>query len=356
MQEEKLHLPPLEPSPPPPIHGLPEHAQATSDISLDQHHLLRELHEGLESRVCNFLRNQDPSPDWIIYDFGMDWALRAAPSFGLPCAFFCPLTAATLSFIGPPSVHLARAEQAHNIISPELLIAVPPWVTIPSSVSHRYHEAVQQIELAKQYPGGVSRLFGTSLQGCDLVGKPVLPVGFLSPSPPTPLHKEEIGGDNSIWELIKWLDTQKHSSTVFVAFGSELRLTREQVTELAFGLELSQLPFLWAYSGDPTLLPIGFQERIKYRGTVFMGWAPQPTFLAHPSVGAFLNHAGWGSTVEGLSFGKPLVMLPMIADKGPNARLMQEKKVAVEVCRNERDGTFTRDALAKEAGYSGEGR
>lgn len=40
-------------------------------------------------------------------------------------------------------------------------------------------------------------------------------------------------------------------------------------------------------------------------------------------------------------------MLPMIADQGLVARVMEEKKVGVEVCRNEIDGSFTRDGVAK---------
>ncbi|XXG74253.1 hypothetical protein AAC387_Pa07g3021 [Persea americana] len=359
----------LVPLAPPPVKGLPENAQATSDIEFDQMHLLKKLHDGLEGPICTFLRNQGPTPDWIIYDMGVYWGPRVAHSFGLPCAFFGIYSASTMSFIGPPSVLLARAEKPHNMMSPEQLMVAPPWITIPTKVAFRYHEALKIVSGSYQDPTEATDDYriGTTIQGCTLVAlrtsidyepdwlhqlsqlyqKPILPVGFLSPSVPASLHEEENGKGNSILEEIKWLDTQKHASTVYVAFGSEFRLSQEQVTELAFGLDLSQRPFLWAYRGDPALLPIGFQGRTKGRGIVRFSWAPQPTFLAHPSIGAFLTHAGWGSTVEGLSFGKPLVMLPMMADQGLITRVMEERKVGVEVCRNERDGSFTRDAVSK---------
>ncbi|XXG74256.1 hypothetical protein AAC387_Pa07g3024 [Persea americana] len=254
------------------------------------------------------------------------------------------------------------------MMSPEQLMVAPPWITIPTKVAFRYHEAHKRVSGSYQDPTEATDDYriGTTTQGCTLVAlrtsidyepdwlhqlpqlyqKPILPLGFLSPSVPASLHEEETGKANSILEEIKWLDTQEHASTVYVAFGSELRL-QEQVTEVAFGLDLSQLPFLWGCRGDPALLPIWFHERTKGRGIVRFGWAPQPTFLAHPSIGAFLTHADWGFTVEGLSFGKPLVMLPMIADQGFNARVMEERKVGLEVCRNERDGSFTRDAVSK---------
>lgn len=53
-------------------------------------------------------------------------------------------------------------------------------------------------------------------------------------------------------------------------------------------------------------------------------------------------YGGWGSAIEALAMGKPLVMVPMIMDQGLNARTMEERKVGVEVPRNERDGSFAK--------------
>ncbi|ERM98994.1 hypothetical protein AMTR_s00999p00010630, partial [Amborella trichopoda] len=44
----------------------------------------------------------------------------------------------------------------------------------------------------------------------------------------------------------EWLDAQPLRSVVFVGFGSECRLNIEQVHEIAYVLELSKLPFVWA--------------------------------------------------------------------------------------------------------------
>ncbi|GLJ23216.1 hypothetical protein SUGI_0438660 [Cryptomeria japonica] len=70
--------------------------------------------------------------------------------------------------------------------------------------------------------------------------------------------------------------------------------------------------------------------------------------LSHPSTGASLTHCAWTSITEGLRFGAPYVALPVQYDQGLNARLISEEfKVGVEVRRNEEDGSFTKEDIAR---------
>jgi UDP:flavonoid glycosyltransferase YjiC (YdhE family) len=141
---------------------------------------------------------------------------------------------------------------------------------------------------------------------------------------------------------------------LYVALGSEVPLSVEQVHELALGLELAGARFLWAlrkptgttvvHDADP--LPSGFQDRTSSNGLVTMGWVPQLSILAHAAVGGFLTHCGRNSLIEGLLFGHPLVMLPIFGDQGPNARQMEAKNVGLQVARNEEDGSFDRHGVA----------
>ncbi|KAJ0046278.1 hypothetical protein Pint_04919 [Pistacia integerrima] len=112
-------------------------------------------------------------------------------------------------------------------------------------------------------------------------------------------------------DVITWLGKRKRKIVIYVAFGSELNLSQNELTELALGLELSGLPFFWALRNrDETIvLPDGFEERVKGRGVVSTSWAPQLRILAHESVGAFLTH--W------------LI-----------ARVFVEKKAGIEIVRN----------------------
>jgi hypothetical protein len=180
-----------------------------------------------------------------------------------------------------------------------------------------------------------------------LGGKPVVPLGLLPPSPEGGRGVSKDGEDATV----RWLDQQPGKSVVYVALGSEVPLAAEQVHELALGLELAGTRFLWALrkpSGvtDADVLPAGFEERTRARGLVVTGWVPQISMLAHGAVGVFLTHCGWNSTIEGLLFGHPLIMLPISSDQGPNARLMEGRKVGAQVPRNEDDGSFNREGVA----------
>ena len=137
-------------------------------------------------------------------------------------------------------------------------------------------------------------------------------------------------------------------------FGCECRLSKEQVHEIAHGLELSELPFIWALRKPHStrshevddFLPLGFVDRTSEKGLVCFGWVPQMEILGHPTIRGSLFHSGWGSVIENLQFGHCLVVLPFMYDQPLNARLLVEKGLAAEVKRNE-DGSFSREEIAK---------
>ena len=92
-----------------------------------------------------------------------------------------------------------------------------------------------------------------------------------------------------------------------------------QIKELAYGLGLSELPFLWILwkpeGLDSELLPNGFWLEHLVKASVSLGWAPQLFILAHPSIGGCLFHSGWGSIIESPGFGHSLTLTPMMADQ-----------------------------------------
>jgi hypothetical protein len=82
----------------------------------------------------------------------------------------------------------------------------------------------------------------------------------------------------------------KDPSLVFVGFGTEYKMPVEQVHELAYGLELSKLPFLWILRNpkglsSSELLPGQFMDQICDRGMVSLSWAPQVR-LKHTYLGS----------------------------------------------------------------------
>jgi hypothetical protein len=136
---------------------------------------------------------------------------------------------------------------------------------------------------------------------------------------------------------------------LYVCFGSQKLLKREQMEALAFGLERSGIRFVWVVK-VPTMeeqiegygsVPDGFEDRVSGRGFVVKGWAPQEAILGHRVVGGFLSHCGWNSVLEAVVAGVGILGWPMEADDFLNARLMVEDMgMAVRVCEG---GDFVPD-------------
>ncbi|XP_021896985.1 hydroquinone glucosyltransferase-like isoform X2 [Carica papaya] len=167
---------------------------------------------------------------------------------------------------------------------------------------------------------------------------------------------------------LKWLGEQPSESVLFVCFGSGGTLTQKQLTELAFGLEMSEQRFIWVVRNpnekakhgsyfidddedgvDFHFLPDGFVERTKGSGLVVSSWAPQVEILSHGSTGGFLTHCGWNSTLESIVNGVPLIAWPLYAEQRMNAVLLADDlKVAFRVRENE-EGIVVREDISRYA-------
>ncbi|XP_022147300.1 UDP-glycosyltransferase 91C1 [Momordica charantia] len=344
----------------PHVDGLPDGAEASSDVPYNKQQLLKKAFDSLESPLAALLR--DLNPDWIIYDYASHWLPPLAAELCVSCAFFSLFTAAFLAFIGPPSVLIGCGGSRSTV---EDFTEVPEWMPPGSNIAFRYHEIKKSLDGATGNESGTPDTirFGTAIEESvavairsspelepelfDLLArlykKPVIPVGFL---PPLMEDTEELSGD-----IREWLDKQSSNSVLYVAFGTEATLSQDDVTELAFGLEQSGIPFLWilrtSHRSESGMLPAGFKERVGGRGMVHEGWVPQVKILSHDSVGGCLSHCGWNSIIEGLGFGRVMILFPVVNDQGLNARLLEEKKVGIEIERNERDGSFRRESVAE---------
>jgi hypothetical protein len=131
------------------------------------------------------------------------------------------------------------------------------------------------------------------------------------------LWKEEDG-------CLEWLDKKVANSVVYVNFGSVAVMTSDQLIEFAWGLANSNQTFLWIIrpdlvDGDSAVLPPEFLEATKERG-LLASWCPQEQVLSHPSIGGFLTHSGWNSTIESVCGGVPIISWPFFAEQQTNCR------------------------------------
>ncbi|KAJ0098249.1 hypothetical protein Patl1_28212 [Pistacia atlantica] len=135
---------------------------------------------------------------------------------------------------------------------------------------------------------------------------------------------------SSLWkedtECLKWLDKREPNSVVYVNYGSVTMMTDQHLKEFAWGLANTKKPFLWVVRPDVVKgsdnsadLLEDFFEEIKDRALV-VSWCPQDKVLSHPSIGVFLTHCGWNSTLESVCGGVPVICWPFFAEQQTNCR------------------------------------
>ncbi|KAL6959518.1 hypothetical protein U1Q18_039671 [Sarracenia purpurea var. burkii] len=389
------HLPKLPPHlsalitfvklPLPTVDNLLKNAEAPIDLPYDKVKYLKKAYDQLQQPIAQLL--EDATPDWVVFDLINYWVGPIAAKLGVSSAYFSISIAATLCFVGHVPI-LMEVASGEARAKPKDFTIPPKWVPFESTVAFRLFEIKRIFDDVEGCDENIPVLYhmGAGIDGCDVLAvrssyefepewlqlleemhqKPVIPVLKLMPFCQQPVGKlppvvvDEDSGDgelddNEEWKEIKeWLDKHTKGSVVYVAYGSEAKPSQLEVTEIALGLELSELPFFWtlrkqccSVDTDVVELPDSFEDRMKGRGVVWTSWAPQIKILSHDSVGGVLSHSAWSSVVEAIQFEKPLILLTFLAEQGQNARLLEEKKMAYSIPRDYQNGSFTRDSVAE---------
>ncbi|GLJ32124.1 hypothetical protein SUGI_0646780 [Cryptomeria japonica] len=324
----------MEELPLPSVEGLHPTADNTANIPMEMADLLKIGLDGLQKPFEDLL--QRIQPDYIIHDFSQHWTAMIAAKFGIPAIYFWIAGAATAGYLVVPSRNKPTETTVQDLLAPPL--------GYPSSVI-----AFKRFEASSILPGynghggedaTVMGRFFKSVEACKLM--------LTSPA-----------SDEN--ECLRWLDNYPPSSVVYVSFGSECFLSKEQVVELAKRLEESHVPFLWVLrsprcNDDSTssaedraraLLAEGFEERTRERGAVYCKWAPQRQILCHSSTGGFVSHCGWSSVLEGVRFRVKIIALPVHINQGLDARLVAEELcIGMEIGREE-DGSFRAEEIRR---------
>ena len=110
-------------------------------------------------------------------------------------------------------------------------------------------------------------------------------------------------------------------------------------------------PFLWVIRAkkneeEKEEDKLSCKEELEEKGMI-VSWCSQVEVLSHPSLGCFLTHCGWNSTLESLVSGVPVVAVPMWSDQGTNAKLIEDMwMTGVRVTANE-DGIVEGDEIKR---------
>ncbi|CAN6438697.1 unnamed protein product [Victoria cruziana] len=339
----------------PPIPELPPRYQATSSLPSHLMPLLKKAFDLSMPAFTDILRALNP--ECVIYDFLQPWAPMAASQLNVPAVLFLSTSAICFSY------GLSMCEgRDENLISPFKTIhflehEVENNNRMLRSVANgmrdmdRVHRCVDQTKDA-MFIRSSREMEAKFIDYLSLItAKRVITAGSL-------LNQRAVDHSASVpCKFTSWLGTKRNSSVVFVSFGTEYFMSKEEITEIAVGLELSDQNFIWAVrfvsekeedEGEmERQLPEGFTHRVEGRGMVVNQWIPQMEILSHPSTGGFLTHCGWGSLNEGIACGVPFIALPLHLDQPLNAKLVVgELDLGVDI-RRERDGRFRREEVAE---------
>nr|URA11570.1 beta-D-glucosyl crocetin beta-1,6-glucosyltransferase [Bacopa monnieri] len=322
--------------------------------------LLPRLYEAFHLSKSSFYEIiNSVKPDLLIYDIFQTWSAEQASSLGIPAVHFSIAGATPFAFGYHHKIHMGVRPfpyqeiylQAHEMKASDAAMADSSSFRDkdlegpgfdPFKLSH-------ELVLMKSF-NAIEGTYADYLS--ELIGKKVVSVGTLV------VHNQGTLSDDSD-HISEWLNKKKKLSTVFISLGSENYFSKDQIEEMAKGIELTgdDINFVWAvrfpdHAGDGKVmsvdeaLPTGFLERVKDRVLILEGWAPQAKILGHPSIGAFMGHCGLSGILESLYFGVPIVAMPLKLDQPFNARLVVKAGVAVDVERDPETGSLKGEDLA----------
>ncbi|XP_052198445.1 UDP-glycosyltransferase 74F2-like [Diospyros lotus] len=283
----------------------------------------------------------------VVYDSFMPWALDVAKQFGLagapfftqPCAvnyiYYCahhgllqlPVRSLPVSIPGLPLLELAD---------------MPSFIYIHGSYPAYFHLVLQQFSnVEKADYILVNTFYKLEDKALDTMGKtsrlmtigPTIPSFFLDKRVPDDTdYGLNLFHSNPSF-CLEWLSHKPPKSVVYVTFGSLSSLTQHQMEELAWGFIKTNFFFLWVVrASEKAKLSQDLVLEIQSHKGLLVDWSPQLQVLASEAVGCFFSHCGWNSTIEGLSLGVPMVVMPQWTDQTTNAKLVQDVwKVGIRV-------------------------
>ncbi|XP_002987151.2 anthocyanidin 3-O-glucosyltransferase 7 [Selaginella moellendorffii] len=312
----------------------------------------------------------EPPAQVLISSAFMGWSQDLADSLGIPRVALWPSNAANevIATYLPRLIverYVLPAQEDGDCKDDEKLITFIPGLPplrptqLPVCYQNDSIDARMQAAAIARLPQAVCVLVNTIeeleievVRARQQTLRSYLPVGPLIRQKPIVNHRYK----REAAACMEWLEKQAPHSVLYIAFGSVFGLAVEEVAKIADAVEETSQPVLWAMRRNfATNAPGGFFEELAariaggWRG-LLVEWAPQQLILPHSSVGAFLTHCGWNSTLEALAAGVPTLCWPLAAEQNWNAMVLTEEwKIGVNVSGGEIAGAI-RAVMSDEIG------
>ncbi|KAH7365363.1 hypothetical protein KP509_18G023100 [Ceratopteris richardii] len=298
---------------------LPDHHDRMADLASLSQAVDDQMPAHFEALVAELCSSDDSRPTCIVSDLFMNFTQDVANKFGVPrVAVWCQSAASFAIHVHMP------------------LISFQGYLPVTDVSNYMYNFKLRPFQRLQEAKCVLINTFDDLerdvLKALNDGKCNVLAAGpFLPPASLSKMDSKDNRTGTGIWpedqECITWLENQKESSVLFISFGSIARLSDIQFKELVLGLEASQKLLLWAIRPSlkeliHSLLPKSFLEG---EHVYLTSWVPQTLILSHRSVGGFLTHGGWNSTLESLSFGVPTIVWPCFSDQMLNRKWIVEE-------------------------------
>ncbi|XP_043268662.1 UDP-glucosyltransferase 2-like [Venturia canescens] len=134
------------------------------------------------------------------------------------------------------------------------------------------------------------------------------------------------GHDELSKDVKKWLDDSKNGC-IYFSFGSMIKIEsfpKETLKAFYETFERIAPVRVLVKIAKKEELPAGLPKNV-----MTAPWLPQTRVLQHKNVKAFVTHGGLGSTQEAVTYGVPMIHIPIFGDQNLNARLCAKKRIGV---------------------------
>ncbi|KAF8042560.1 hypothetical protein BT93_A1021 [Corymbia citriodora subsp. variegata] len=325
--------------------GLPEGCEnlevlPSRNLSRNFFDAARMLQQPLEK----ILRDFQPPPTCIISDKHLPWTVQIASKLRIPRILFDGMSC--FSFVCSRNIMTSKVYEQQSDLETFVVPGLPDQIELTRAQlpSPFNHGSVNLVDLREEIVEAEKASYGWLINSFEDLekayvqeyrktkGDKVWCVGPVSLCNEGDSDKAHRGNKSSINEgqCLKWLGSWPPSSVIYTCLGSLSCLAAPQLIELGSGLEATGRPFIWVIgkSGitstddDFQKWVIELEGRVQHRGLLIWGWAPQMLILSHPSVGGFLTHCGWNSTMEGICAGVPMVAWPLFSEQFYNERFI----------------------------------
>ncbi|KAL0406660.1 UNVERIFIED_CONTAM: Scopoletin glucosyltransferase [Sesamum latifolium] len=289
---------------------------------------------------------QELSPDCLISDIFFPWTADSAAKFGIPRLVFHGTSCFALCVLEqmyPHKPYKNVSSDCEPFVVPNLpheftftRTQVPEFLEDNNNEFAKLQEQMRESE-RRSYGVVFNSFYELESAYADhykkVMGRRAWHIGPLLLSNDTRAKERAIrGNESSVDEhkCLAWLNSKTPNSVVYMCFGTVVSFTATQLHEMALGLEASGQDFIWVMrkgkneGENEDWKPQEYEDRIKGRGLIIRGWAPQMMILDHPAIGAFVTHCGWNSTLEGICAGVPMVTWPVSAEQFYNEKLVTD--------------------------------